>query len=71
MKGTGLVLAILGGLMIFSSVKLALTKYDLSSSHDATKFVGGFGFSVLILSGGLAMINRSRKVDDEDETDGD
>ncbi len=60
MKIAGIVLAILGGLMILSGLNLALTQYDLSSSHDQSKFFGGLGVAALILLGGVALIKKSR-----------
>ena len=43
-----------------SGVNLALTKYDLKSSHDLSKLFGSLGLSVAILLGGVAMIVKSR-----------
>jgi len=59
MKIAGVVLVILGGLMILSSLKLAFTQYDLGSSHDQSKFFGGLGVCALILLGGVALIKKS------------
>ena len=36
-------------------LQLAVTKYDLSSSHDLSQCLGGFGFSLLILAVGITM----------------
>jgi hypothetical protein len=60
MKAAGIVLTIVGVLMLFSGVNLALTKYDLKSSHDLSKLFGGLGLSALVLLGGVAMIIKSR-----------
>ena len=59
MRVAGIVVAVLGGLMVVSGLSLALTKYDLNSSHDVSKLFGGLGFSALILLGGTAMIIKS------------
>ena len=42
--------------MVLSGLNLALTKYDLHSSHDLSKLFGGLAVSALILLGGVAMI---------------
>ena len=56
MKVAGIVLAVVGGLMVLSGLNLALTKYDLHSSHDLSTLFGGLAVSALILLGGVAMI---------------
>lgn len=60
MKVAGLVLAVLGGLMVLSSVNLALTKYDMSSSHDLSKFAGGLGVAVFVLLGGVLLMRKGK-----------
>ena len=45
MKAAGIVSTIVGVLMLLSSVNLALTKYDLKSSHDLSKLFGSLGLS--------------------------
>lgn len=59
MKVAGIVLTVLGGLMVLSGLNLALTKYNLNSSHDLSKLFGSLGVSALILIGGVAMIIKS------------
>ncbi len=59
MKVAGIVLAVLGGLMILSGLNLALTKYDLNSSHDQSKLFGSLGFSALLLVAGIVLIKKS------------
>ena len=59
MKVAGIVLAVLGGLMILSGLHLALTKYDLNSSHDQSKLFGSLGVAALVLVGGLVLIKKS------------
>jgi hypothetical protein len=61
MKTVGIVLVVLGGVMVFSGIRLGLTTYDLRSTHDLSKFCGGLGFSVLILLGGIALIIKSKQ----------
>lgn len=61
MKVAGIILAGLGGLMFLASIHLALTKYNLSSTHDLSKFAGGAGSSLIILVIGVIMVGRSRK----------
>ncbi len=60
MKAAGIVLTIVGALMLLSGVNLALTKYDLKSSHDLSKLFGSLGVSAIVLLGGVAMIIKSR-----------
>ena len=55
MKTAGIVATAIGGLLTLSSLQLAVTKYDLSSSHDLSQCLGGLGFSVLILAVGITM----------------
>ena len=59
-KTTGIVMTVIGGLMTLSGLNLAVTKYNLSSSHDLSVFLGGLGFSLLILAGGVAILLNSR-----------
>ena len=56
MKVAGIVLTVLGGMMVVSGVKVALTEYDLTSSHDLSKSLGAMGISALILLSGIALI---------------
>lgn len=64
MRIGGILLAILGGLMVLSGLHLALTKYDLGSSHDMSKLAGSLSISLLMLVGGVAM---AMKADPKDE----
>ncbi|MHB1157996.1 MAG: hypothetical protein ACYC26_14305 [Phycisphaerales bacterium] len=61
MKIAGIIVTVIGALMVLSSASLAFTKYNLSDSHDLSKFLGGAGFSVLVLVIGLALVKRSLK----------
>jgi hypothetical protein len=45
--------------MLVSGVNLARTEYDLHSSHDLSKFLGGVAFSLLILASGIVLIRKS------------
>lgn len=54
----GYVLAAFGLLMLVSGVNLARTQYDLHSSHDLSKFLGGVAFSLLILASGIVLIRK-------------
>jgi hypothetical protein len=60
MKAAGIVLTIVGALMLLSGVNLALTKYDLKSSHGLSMLFGGVGLSAIVLLGGVVMINKAR-----------
>ncbi len=60
MKVAGVMLAVLGGLLILSGLRLAVTKYDPNSTHDMNKLVGGLCISALILAAGIAMIVKSK-----------
>jgi hypothetical protein len=60
MNTVGFILAVVGGLMVLSSIRLGLTTYDLHSSHDLSKFCGGLGVSVLILLGGIVLMKKSK-----------
>jgi hypothetical protein len=53
-----MVLAVLGGLMVLSALRLAITTYDLNSSHDVSKFFGGIGISVLVLASGVLLMRK-------------
>ncbi len=46
-RGTNLI--VLGCLALFGCLSNAITRYDLNSGHDLDKFVGGFGFSLLLI----------------------
>ena len=59
MKVAGIILTIVGGLLILGGLNTAFTQYDLHSSHDVSKFLGGLAVAVLILIGGVNLINRS------------
>jgi hypothetical protein len=61
MKIAGIIMLCLGGLMILSGINLGLTKYDLSNSHDLSKFLGGLSVSSLIAIVGLAFLLAGRK----------
>ncbi len=61
MKVAGLVIAAFGGLMVLGSINLALTQYDLRSSHDLSKWLGGTGISLLIVVVGLVLFAKGRK----------
>lgn len=60
MKILGSVLAVVGGLMVLSALRLALTEYDLNSSHDLSKLLGALGVSGLMLLGGIALLMKAR-----------
>ncbi len=62
MKMAGITLLCQGGLMILSWINRIFTKYDLYSSHDVVKALGGFGCSVIITALGLSLIHKSRRV---------
>jgi hypothetical protein len=60
MKVCGIVLTVVGALMVLSSANLAITTYDLKSSHDLSKLLGGLGVSAMILLSGVGLIMKSR-----------
>jgi hypothetical protein len=61
MNVIGMVLTALGGLMVLSAIRLAITTYDLNSSDDVSKLFGGFGISVLVLAGGVMLMRKANK----------
>jgi hypothetical protein len=60
MKVTGIVLAVLSGLLVLSSLRLAATEYDFHSTHDISKFAGGLALAVFILVGGITLIKKAK-----------
>ncbi len=60
MKTAGMVISVIGGLMTLGGINQALTKYDLSSSHDASKAVGSIGVSIVILIVGLVLYSKGK-----------
>lgn len=60
MKTAGIIVAVIGGLMTLSSINLAVTQYDLGSSHDVSKAAGGFGVSVGILVAGFLLYTKGK-----------
>ena len=58
MKTLGIVVIVFGVLMFLSGINLAVTEYDLSSSHDISVCVGGFAFATIVLAGGIALFKR-------------
>ena len=65
MKTAGIILAVIGGLMTLSGDKLALTKYDLTSTQGVSHVFGGIGVSVGLLAVGLVLYAKGKKKDDE------
>ena len=57
---------ICGVLMFISVGNLALTKYDLNSTHDQGKLCGGILASAFVLIGGLLIVNKSKSKTDQD-----
>jgi hypothetical protein len=60
LKVRGIVAIVVGALMLLGSVSIAIATYDLKSSHDLSKLLGGLGVSALILLSGAALIMKSR-----------
>ncbi len=60
MKALGYVLAVIGGLMVVSGLRLAVTKYDFQKTDDISQCVGGLAVSVFILIGGIVLIQKAR-----------
>ena len=60
MQVRGIVLTVVGALMLLGSVSLAIATYDLKSSHDLSKLLGGLGVSAMILISGVGLIIKSR-----------
>jgi hypothetical protein len=60
MKVAGIVLTVLGVLMLVSSARLAITTYNLNSSHDVSTFFGGLAIAALVTLGGISLIKKSR-----------
>lgn len=61
MKALGYILLVFGMMMIVSGINLSRTTYDLSSTHDFQKFMGGVIFSILLLAGGIHLIRKPKK----------
>ena len=61
MRVAGLIIAGIGGLLVLSGVNLAVTQYDLSSSHDMSKWLGGMGVSLLMVVVGLVLYAKGKK----------
>jgi hypothetical protein len=62
-KDLGIVLIAIGGLMLLSGINLALTKYNLSSSDDLSKCIGGGAVSLGILTTGIFLFTRGDRKD--------
>jgi len=72
MKTFGIVLVVVGGLMVMSCLRLALTEYDLSDSNDLSKAVGSLAISIgLIAAGGYLALGKtgSDKSNQDDTAD--
>ncbi len=61
MKIAGIVVSVLGGLLLLSATNIALTQYNLSSTDDISKAMGGFAFAILVLALGLYLFQRGGK----------
>ncbi len=59
-KVAGIVLSVLGGVILLGELSLALTKYDLRSTHDLNRLFFGLGIAVLIIVVGFKLINKPR-----------
>jgi|GEM_PF-929212 len=58
-KTGGIILTAIGGLMLLAALSNGLHDYNLHSSHDVSKFLGGLGLSTLVLTIGLMMLAKS------------
>lgn len=58
MRIAGIVVSVLGGLLLLSAGQIAVTQYNLSSTHDMSKSMGGFAFAILVLALGLYLFQR-------------
>ena len=58
MRTLGIAVIVFGGLLLLVATNLAVTQYNLSSSHDVSKCVSGFAFAVLTLAVGLSLFRR-------------
>jgi hypothetical protein len=65
MRVVGIVVSILGGLLLLSSSKIALTQYNFSSPHAISKAMGGFAAAILVLALGLYLFQRGGKPTDK------
>jgi len=61
MKVLGILLLVVGGLALLVSVNLALTKYSMTSDNDIHRVFSYIGFSVLIVCGGVCLLQKARK----------
>ena len=55
-KISGVVVTVTGAALALSALSLAATKYNLSSAHDLSRFLGALCVSVLLLAAGIAML---------------
>ena len=56
--------SVLGGLLLLSATNIALTQYNLSSTHDIGKAMGGFAFAILVFALGPYLFQRGGKPQD-------
>jgi hypothetical protein len=62
-KTVGIVVTVFGCLLLLSAIKVATTKYDLSSTHDISKCFGAFGFAAGVTAAGVFLLRRGKKKD--------
>lgn len=65
MRVVGTIVSVVGGLLLLSASKLALTRYNFSSPHDISKAMGGFAFAILVLALGIYLFQRGGKPTDK------
>lgn len=68
MKIFGIVLAVVGGLMVMSGLKLVFTEYDMSDTQDISKAVGSLAVSIAMIAAGgyLAFGNAGKDKPDKE-----
>ncbi len=60
MRNLGEILASFGTFMLLSGLRLGFTKYQLDREQDLSMFLGGVGFSLLVLAVGFSLIRKAK-----------
>lgn len=60
MRNLGEILASFGTFMLLSGLRLGFTKYQLDREQDLSMFLGGVGFSLLVVAAGFSLIRKAK-----------
>ncbi|GMU83156.1 MAG: hypothetical protein AMXMBFR47_30270 [Planctomycetota bacterium] len=60
MRNLGEILASFGTFMLLSGLRLGFTKYQLDREQDLSMFLGGVGFSLLVVAVGFSLIRKAK-----------